>query len=72
MGSRTEVPRLGISNTQGKVPEMDSTFANTTNARGLMKAAIVDLNVGEFSYSEIGSQVVARQGFSDSTQEGQS
>jgi hypothetical protein len=57
MGSRTEVPRLGINNTQEKGPEIDSKFANTTNAQGLIKAAIVDLNISDFGYSGAGSQV---------------
>ena len=43
MGSRAEVSRLKINNNQGKVPEMESTFANTTNHKGLVKAAILDL-----------------------------
>ena len=43
-----EVSRLKINNNQGKVPEMESTFANTTNHKGLVKAAILDLNVGYF------------------------
>ena len=43
VGSRAEVSRLKINNNQGKVPEMESTFANTTNHKGLVKAAILDL-----------------------------
>jgi len=32
---------------------MESNLSNTTNAPGLIKAAIIDLNVGVFSYSEM-------------------
>ena len=52
MGSRAEVSRLKINNNQGKVPEMESTFANTTNHKGLVKAAILDLNVGYFNQDQ--------------------
>ena len=41
-----------INNNQGKVPEMESTFANTTNHKGLVKAAILDLNVGYFNQDQ--------------------
>ena len=47
-----EVSRLKINNNQGKVPEMESTFANTTNHKGLVKAAILDLNVGYFNQDQ--------------------